>query len=192
MYALARMGGQAGAFAPDTLIGHWLRQQPVIIKSGKTVITHGGVSPTVADSGLTVSTLNSAMRRYWSGDMPGKGELDAVVGPAGVTQYRGYLMDGEDRYAAATTSQVGDVLAHFGARRIVVGHTLVDGVTALHQDKVWAMDVNSNTARPEALMIRNGEPLVVAAGASRQLDEHKAGRRRPVLSACLPAKTWQC
>ncbi len=151
LHALTRMGGQAGAFTPGTLIGHWLRQQHVIIKSGKTVITHGGVSPTVAVSGLTVSNLNSARRRYWSGDMPGKGELDAVVGPAGVTQYRGYLMDGEvNRYAAATTSQVGDVLAHFGAHRIVVGHTLVDGVTALHQGKVWAVDVNRDTARPEA------------------------------------------
>lgn len=176
LYALTRMGGQPDAFGPDTLIGHWLRQQPVIIKSGHTVITHGGVNPSVANAGFTVHHLNSAMRRYWSGDLPGKAELDAVIGPAGLTQYRGYLEDGEERFARATPAQIGDVLAHFGARSIVVGHTLVERVTALHEGKVWAIDVNSNTARPEALLIRNGEAIVVPTGVARQLGQ-EGGRR---------------
>lgn len=177
LYALTHMGGQQDAFGPDTLIGHWLRLQPVIIKSGRTVITHGGVNPLVADAGFTVNNLNSAMRRYWSGDMPGKAELDAVIGPTGLTQYRGYLEDGEDRYARASDAQIGDVLAHFGAKNIVVGHTLVERVTALHGGKVWAVDVNSDTARPEALLIRKGEPMVVSTGVPRQLEEGK--ERRP-------------
>jgi len=177
LYALTRMGGQVDAFGPDTLIGHWLRLQPVIIKSGRTVITHGGVNPLVADAGFTVNNLNSAMRRYWLGDMPSKAELDAVIGPAGLTQYRGYLEDGQDRFARATPAQIGDVLAHFGAKSIVVGHTLVERVTALHEGRVWAIDVNSNTARPEALLIRGGDPIVVPTGAARQLDE--SGGRRP-------------
>jgi fructose-specific component phosphotransferase system IIB-like protein len=164
-----RMGGPGAAFGPDTLIGQWLRLQPVVVKSGKTVITHGGVSPVVADSGLTVSNLNGAMRRYWAGDMPGKAELDAVIGPAGVTQYRGYLEEGEDRYAAASTAQVGEILAHFGANLIVVGHTQVDRVSALHGGRVWAVNVNSDNARPEALLIRNGEPVVLDTGLKRQL-----------------------
>ncbi|MCD2519633.1 metallophosphoesterase [Massilia sp. G4R7] len=177
LHALSRMGGQAAAFGPDTVIGQWLRLQPVIIKSGKTVITHGGVSPLVADAGFTVNNLNSAMRRYWSGDMPGKAELDAVIGPAGLTQYRGYFEAGEDRYGLATEAQVRDVLAHFGANSIVVGHTLVDGVTAFHGGRVWAVDVNTDTARPEALLIRNGEPQVVSTGVRRGLNEE--GQPRP-------------
>ena len=176
LYALTRMGGQLDVFGPDTLIGHWLCLQPVIIKSGRTVITHGGVNPVVADAGFTVNNLNSAMRRYWSGDMPTKAELDAVIGPAGLTQYRGYLEDGEERFARATEDQIDEVLAHFGAKSIVVGHTLVERVTALHEGRVWAIDVNSNTARPEALLIRNGEPAAVPTGVARQLDE-KGGRR---------------
>ncbi|QOY95164.1 metallophosphoesterase [Massilia sp. UMI-21] len=176
LHALQRMGGHVEAFGPDTLIGHWLRLQPVIVKSGSTLITHGGVHPLVADAGFTLSHLNSAMRRYWSGDRPGKAELDAVIGPAGLTQYRGYLEDGDDRYARATAAQVGDVLSHFGAKSIVVGHTLVERVSALHDGRVWAIDVNSNTARPEALLIRNGEPGVVPVGVARQLDEG-GGRR---------------
>ncbi len=176
LYALTRLGGQVDAFGPDTLIGHWLRLQPVIIKTGRTVITHGGVNPLVADAGFTVNNLNSAMRRYWMGDMPNKAELDAVVGPAGVTQYRGYLEDGADRFSRATSAQISDVLAHFGAKTIVVGHTLVDRVTALHDGRVWAIDVNSDEARAEALLIRNGEPLVVPTGVPRQLNEQSRQR----------------
>ncbi|MFC0254565.1 hypothetical protein [Massilia consociata] len=172
LYALVRMGGQAQAFGPDTLIGQWLRLQPVVIKSGKTVITHAGINPVVADAGLTVHKLNGAMRAYWSGDMLNKMELDAVLGPAGVTQYRGYFKDGERRYTRATTTQVSCVLAHFGANAIVAGHTLVDSVRPFHDGAVWAVDVNSNTARPEALLIRNGAPVVVSTGVSRQLDDN--------------------
>jgi len=179
LYALTKMGGQAAAFGPDTLIGQWLRQQPVIIKSGRTVIVHGGVNPLVADAGFTISKLNSAMRRYWSGERPTRAELDAVIGPAGLTQYRGYLEDGEDRFARATDARIGDVLTHLGATTIVVGHTLVERVTALHGGKVWAVDVNSNTARPEALLIRNGEAMVVPTGVARQLEERATRLTRP-------------
>ena len=176
LHALSRMGGQVAAFGPDTVIGQWLRLQPVIIKSGKTVITHGGVSALVADAGFTVNNLNSAMRRYWSGDMPAKADLDAVIGPAGLTQYRGYFEAGGERYGLASEAQIKDVLAHFGASAIVVGHTLVDGVTAFHGGRVWAIDVNSDTARPEALLIRNGELQVVSTGVPRGLEE--GGKRR--------------
>jgi len=180
LHALSRLGGQSAAFGADTVIGHWLRQQPVIVKSGKTIITHGGASPLVADAGFTVNQLNSAMRRYWAGDMPGKAELDAVIGPAGLTQYRGYFESGDERYGLATEAQVKEVLAHFGADHIVVGHTLVDGVSAFHSGRVWNVDVNSNTARPEALLIRNGEPVVLSTSAPRGLaEEGKRGPNRP-------------
>jgi hypothetical protein len=49
-------------------------------------------------------------------------------------------------------------------------------VTAFHGGKVWAVDVNTNTARPEALLIRNGEPTVVSTGTPRDLEEE--GKRR--------------
>lgn len=92
--------------------------------------------PQIADAGFTVNNLNSAMRRYWSGDTPSKAELDAVIGPAGLTQYRGYIEDGEERFSRATAAQIGQVLSHFGAKTIVVGHTLVERVTPLHEGRV--------------------------------------------------------
>ena len=44
---------------------------------------------------------------------------------------------------------------------------------------VWAVDVNSNDARPEALLIRDGVPVVISMGIKRQLDETPARLSRP-------------
>src|SRR3546814_5766734 len=48
------------------MIGEWLRQQPVALKLGSVLFVHGGVSPQVARTGLTVDQLNAAMQDYWN------------------------------------------------------------------------------------------------------------------------------
>src|SRR3546814_17527140 len=49
--ALNAMGGYRPAFAADTMIGEWLRQQPVAPKPGSVMFVHGGISPRVARTG---------------------------------------------------------------------------------------------------------------------------------------------
>lgn len=178
LYALAELGGAAAAFGPDTVLGQWLRQQGVVLKAGRVLITHGGISPAVAASGLTPAQLNAAMRRYWQGEPSTSAELDAVLGPLGVTQYRGYLMDAPNQYSRATEADVGAALRAFGVDHIVVGHTIVEKVTGLFGNRVYAIDVNSNTAAPEALLFEDGVPRIVNTGAPRQLPED-TGRTRP-------------
>lgn len=172
LYALNQMGGQASAFAADTVIGHWLRQQPVMLKAGDTLITHGGISPRVAATGLALEEMNSAMIRYWNGTSATPAELDAMLGPAGLTHYRGYFEDGGERYALATREDVETVLQRFGANRIVVGHTQVDRVRSFHDGRVWNVDVNSNAAHDEALLIEDGRLSVVSTGVARHIDQH--------------------
>src|SRR3546814_5266232 len=60
------MGGYRHAFAADTMIGEWLRQQPVALKLGSVLFVHGGISPRVARTGLDVGQLNAAMQDYWN------------------------------------------------------------------------------------------------------------------------------
>lgn len=159
LYALDQLGGPAQAFASDTVIGAWLRAQPVILQMGRVLFTHGGISKATADSGLTVQQLNEAMRGYWSGAAGAKPALDAVLGRGGLTQYRGYL---EEADGLATAEDVQHVLARFDADTVVVGHTLVDKVTKLHGGRVIAVDVNTNEAADEALVFEEGKPRVVA------------------------------
>src|SRR3546814_4006999 len=86
------------------------------------------------------------MQDYWNDNAPHPPSpgLDAVLGHAGVTQYRGWFRALEDRYPKASDAQVADALERFDARLAVVGHTIVPGVERMRNGRVYAVDVNSD------------------------------------------------
>jgi len=181
LYALRAMGGQAGAFAADTVIGAWLREQPVVLRLGDVLFVHGGVGPEAVASGLSADRLNDAMRAYWRAPatrhVPTPA-LDAVIGQSGLTQYRGYLMPLEDYYPMATAADVDRALRHFGVRQIVVAHSEVPAVRHLWGGKVVAVDVNGEGAAPQVLTYRNGAARIVDIGLPRHPATPPAGRVR--------------
>lgn len=188
LYAIDQLGGPVQAFAPDTVIGRWLRAQPVILQMGGVLFTHGGISKATADSGLSVPQLNQAMRGYWRGENVATPALEAVLGRNGLTQYRGYLA--QDEGGLATPAEVEQVLKRFRANTVVVGHTLVEKVTTLYDGRVIAVDVNTNEAADEALVFENGQPRVVAVVERGLPPEAQArGRMRPVM--LTDARDWQ-
>lgn len=169
IYTLEQLGGQVAAFSADTVLGHWLRQQPVVIQAGDLLITHGGISPDVAASGLSVPQLNDAMRRYWRGKAASTTELEAVIGRAGVSQYRGYFEPDESLYRQAGAQDVHAVLERFNARAVVVGHTQVERITQLFGGQVVAINVNSEAAASQALLVEHGVPRVIPLKTRRGL-----------------------
>ena len=181
IHTAERMGGYKQAFAADTVLGAWLRQQPVVLQAGRILVTHAGISPEVSANGLTLAQLNDAQRRYWQGSTAPSPALDAVLGPIGLTQYRGYVEDMKGSYPRATPAQVAQALDRFGADTVVVGHTLVNQVTPLYGGRVHAIDVNSNDAASEALLFERGMPRIVPLRAQRQLPpERPAVKTRPL------------
>src|SRR5690606_24384179 len=171
LHALNAMGGYPHAFTADTMIGQWLRRQPVALKLGRVVFVHGGISPQVARTGLSVTQLNAAMEDYWNaaGPHPPSPGLDAVLGPAGVTQYRGWFRALDGRYPMAGDDDVAGVLEQFGAGMAVVGHTVVPGVQRMRDGRVYAVDVNSDESAAEVLVFEDGAPRVVDIGVPRSL-----------------------
>src|SRR5690606_34262448 len=107
--------------------------------------------------------LNAAMQDYWNDDAPHPPSpgLDAVLGHAGVTQYRGWFRALEGRYPKANDDEVGKALEHFGASIAVVGHTVVPGVERMRGGRVYAVDVNSVESATEVLVFEDGRPRVV-------------------------------
>lgn len=178
IHALEQLGGQTLTFAPDTILGKWLREQPVAIKAGSVMVTHGGASAAVAASGMNIPQLNDAMRRYWRGESATKAELEAVIGRAGLSQYRGYFEAAGELYRQASVQEVATVLEHFDAATMVVGHTTVERITPLYGGRVHAINVNSATAASEALLFERGAARVVPLAAKRHLQPADA-RSRP-------------
>lgn len=172
LYSLRRMGGVSAVFADDTLIGRWLRRMPVALRLGRVLFVHGGVSPSVAASGMNVEDLNQGMADYWRtlGSNPVRmPSFDAVLGFEGVTQYRGYLMPVDGQYVRATQDEVAAVASRFEVDSIVVAHTPVERVESLYEGKVYAINVNSDSARSEVLAFEQGIPRVIDIGVPREL-----------------------
>jgi hypothetical protein len=130
--------------APDTVLGAWLRSRPAVLKLGSLLLLHGGVSPALAASPLTLDQINALVRRNLDVAASTKfaeGSDDALVmGNDGPLWYRGYFAL-DDKPAAASADAVSNVKRRFGVSRLLVGHTIVERVSPLYGGDVVAVQV---------------------------------------------------
>jgi hypothetical protein len=147
-------------FARGTLLGQWLRSRPVMLKVNDLLCLHAGVSRALVDSDLTLAEINATVRSVLN-DEPGQGAVaELVVGNLGPLWYRGYFAAQGD-FLTATEEDIDLALKAFGARRILVGHTIVPTITPLYSGKVIAVQVypkrdETGHANFEGLLIRKG------------------------------------
>ena len=125
----------AQLLGPDTVLGVWLRSHPAMLKLGDLLIVHGGVSPRLTESSLDLDAVNAIVRRYLDvpyAVKPPDGSLEALVlGENGPLWYRGYFPMRESS-PTATDAAVTASLDRFDVSRILVGHTVVERVSALY------------------------------------------------------------
>lgn len=128
----------------DTVLGGWLRSRPAVLKLGDLLLLHGGISPDIIASSLSLDAINTIMRRYLDiphTHKPVEGSDDALVmGSKGPLWYRGYFPS-KDKPPAASDADVADALKQFDVSRILVGHTIVKSVRPLYGGKVIAVQV---------------------------------------------------
>ncbi len=126
-------------FSSETEIGRWLRTKNVIEKIGSTIFVHGGISVEIAESGLSLQEINHLARQN-IGIRPDavKGKQAGLVtsGKTGPYWYRGLVNEEVDK------NEMDAILRFADARRIVVGHTLVDDIRLLYGGKVIAIDLH--------------------------------------------------
>lgn len=148
------MPGLVERYGPDGEFGRWLRGKPALLKLGPFLFLHGGVSPELEARGFTLATTNATLRAHF-GELADRGTDDAsfLLGSQGPLWFRG-LIPGEE--GEVTDAQVDDLLAYFGVRAIVVGHTTEGSVEALHGAKVYAIDADLKEGRGEVWIRERG------------------------------------
>lgn len=132
----------AALFAPDSLLGQWLRMRAVALKFDDVLLVHGGISPEAVERGLVPAQLNRAVREVLDGAAdPAASELhDFAMRSQGPLWYRGYFpLDGAR--AQARAADVDAILHRLGVSAIFVGHTKVPKVMRLYGGKVIAVQV---------------------------------------------------
>jgi len=118
----------------DTELGRWLRSKNILERIGDYAFTHGGLSPDVDALNLTYDQINNFGRAEMDGAC-GSVPCQTTTGSEGVYWYRG--MAEED----LTQAQVDTILARFGVKRIIIGHTKDATARSLYQRRVLAIDM---------------------------------------------------
>jgi len=171
----------AELFAPNTLLGQWLRSKPIVLKANSVVAMHGGLSKDVLASGLSLREINDTARAVLSQPGDSKTEMSEreklVMGKLGPLWFRGYFAEQTD-FPTASDEDVSHVLETFGVQTIAVGHTIVPTVTPLYAGKVLAVQVYPHRDKQSGAPVLEGAVLVDNVWQRARID----GSREPIYS----------
>jgi hypothetical protein len=160
--------GYADVYSEKTILGKWLLAQPVVLKLGDILFTHGGISPTLLAADLSLTEINNmhvrVLKAYATKDDVVDDEFTLMHGNESPTQYRGYVQAG-DEYPLANAELIQQTKAHFDIKRIVVGHNSIDSLTASFNNSVFVVD--NLRSKPQSLFFVNGEPEIRNIGETR-------------------------
>jgi hypothetical protein len=136
------------AWSPSGDLGKWATANPAIVKIGRTVFAHGGLSSEYAKQPLDLINKRVAAAMAAGDDSP----TSILNDPLGPLWYRGLIMrdsDADQQRAIAkppmpliTSEQELDaVLAAYGAQRLVIGHTpSIKGIQITANGKLARID----------------------------------------------------
>ena len=118
-------------------LGRWLRTKNAIEKIGNYVFCHGGISPELAHTGMSLSEINHLSRHYLGKPLESMSEKAKAVFDykTGIFWYRGAAK------SLLKPQEVADVLKFAGASKMIVAHTLQPDVTALYNGMVICIDL---------------------------------------------------
>jgi len=155
-----------GLYGPKTEIGRWMRRKPAMVRIDSVLFTHGGVSPALVDQDLSLAEINEGVRAGLRQPLAVHADstLELLYSDSGPLWYRGYF-----RKEDLQTSAVGSVLAQFGVKRAVVGHTTVGSVQTRHGGRVVGIDVGfREPEQGEGLLIEDGQYYSVDTAGNRE------------------------
>ena len=153
-----------------TELGSWLRSKNAIEKIGDYIFVHAGISPEILPLNISLDDINTTVRQNIDSRLyhePGD-DLTAnfVIGRNGPLWYRGIVEDYK-YYDKITAPDLDKVLTKYEAKKMVIGHTIVDQVSTDFNGKVIRIDVahgkEKNSPQTQGLLIENGEEYKINA-----------------------------
>ena len=110
---------QAWSLAGD--YGSWVKDNRVAVKVNDTIFLHGGISEKYCK--FSLKSLTEQVIAAMQNNDPT--QITAMNDPLGPVWYRGYAEEGN---TDVFTQTLDNILERYGAKRIVVGHSVTSGV----------------------------------------------------------------
>ncbi len=164
---------------PSGKIGKWVLTRNAVLKIGDSLFVHAGISPEFAD--WSIESINRAVReRLEALDTSEESLLSRSASPL---WYRGLAMNEE----ALEGPHVERILAAFGVKRIVIGHTPAPGlIVPRFGGQVILSDVGLSShygGNLACLEIRKGKAFAIHRGERLELPDGDEGAYTAYLDA---------
>ncbi len=159
---------QKELYGNSTELGRWLRSKNLATKINGNIFVHAGISNSLLEKNVTINNINKESIPYTgvSKDVRSKIEfVDFIFSTYGVLWYRGLVTDYK-YYAKDTQSTVDEILKHYKADRVIVGHSVVDQISTDYDGKVVRIDVDHHKT-PQALLIENDQLYKVNSSGTK-------------------------
>ena len=149
-------------FNSTSVLGQWLRNKPVIIKIGDYLFTHAGLSPEFLKHPLSLKVINQIAQTNIDNihNSTHNEEVNLICGKHSPYWYRG-LVQGYKYYEKIKPDELKQLLQHYNAQSICIGHTVVDEVSTSFNGQVICIDVKHGKEKysknTQGLHIRNGK-----------------------------------
>jgi len=148
------------AYHKQTILGQWLRTRPVVIRLGKYLFTHGGLSKDHLNSKYTLSELNESVWAYYQGDklstLNPTEKFTLTLGREGLLWFRGQLR--ENKKNTPSSAELAKILKQYGAEVLVIGHSAVDVLEAKVDKQVWPAHADHESG--QVVLIEQGQAKV--------------------------------
>jgi len=139
-------------YSENSVLGKWLRNQPVIITINDILFVHAGISIEMARMKLSVKEAN----KLFSGKIIGKyippdnknKRLELLAGNNGPLWYRGYFED-----STFSEIKLDSILDFYSMKHIVVGHTTFKNMKGLFNTKIIGIDAGIGYEQPGEVLI---------------------------------------
>jgi hypothetical protein len=151
---------QADLFSDQSVIGRWLATKNALELINGHLFMHGGLHSDIVSLNLSIEQINEVIRnQYRQFYFPKKGQAKSEqllrsnqTGPA---WYRG-LFKGQVSQQSFDSS-----LSYFGAKTMVVGHTIQSSINTTFDGKLIAIDVKHPSDYEKNLPSKSSEALLI-------------------------------
>ena len=130
-------------WTPDMELGRWLLSQNSVVIVDDFLFAHGGISPVVAATGLSIENINDTVRKFIAQPSGAAGASSAHAGAimggsaVGVLWYRSIINNELYQY------QVDAIRHQFGVEHMIFGHTRVNEMTSFYDGTVFGTDISN-------------------------------------------------
>lgn len=155
-------------YSQGSELGQWLRSKNGIEKIGDYLFLHAGISRNFPKDKYSIKEINDNIRLSIDRKFEkGESQKDIFIGNESPLWYRG-IANLEEKQ-----DDVENTLRSFSSSKMIIGHTIVDEIKYLYDQKVIAIDLehkqNSEKGIMYALLYENREFYVIDSERNKSL-----------------------